>query len=42
MSLRASGIIVTKIAPRILPKVEPIPPTMMAVKKKMDMLKGKL
>ena len=39
---RISGTMVIKIAPKIPPRIDPIPPTMMAARKKMDMRSGKL
>ena len=36
MSLSSSGTMVMKTAPRMEPRMEPMPPTMMAARKKMD------
>ncbi|CFW33947.1 Uncharacterised protein [Bordetella pertussis] len=41
-SLRNSGTMVMKTAPRMAPRIEPMPPTMMAARKKIDMISGKL
>ncbi|CFN67337.1 Uncharacterised protein [Bordetella pertussis] len=40
--MRNSGTMVMKTAPRMAPRIEPMPPTMMAARKKIDMISGKL
>ena len=41
-SLSSSGTMVMNTAPRMPPRMLPMPPTMMAARKKMDMSSGKL
>ena len=41
-SLSISGTMVMKAAPRMEPRIDPMPPTMTAARKKIDMISGKL
>ncbi|MNU06999.1 hypothetical protein D3C72_2523990 [compost metagenome] len=41
-SLSSSGTMVMKTAPRMAPRMEPMPPTMIAARKKIDISSGKL